>query len=335
MIKSFEVFAKSVAKADKPKNGDHCDYIILQEEPPIVALALADGVGGKPCDYEASATAVKTFFQSLHKSSTEDLKIRLIQACQEADEQVTNAPKRCEKMMTTFCAVVWDGAKGEIHFTSVGDSRIYLQSTSQLEQLTVDDAVEQTKKMGGQTQLRSYITQALGDGTAQFDLQTRSFLPGETCWLASDGFYQAVYQLGEELTPLWKFQDFNQGVTKLFQHYQPHYQDDASVVALRNNTSPTTFDTHFQAWTQQNYPIPVPANLEQPAFIRTIFDQLQVAINAHQADQALHFCELIEMLEIHPVLSAVEKLLGTCQQANFNNQAVYKALRSLLMQAVK
>ncbi|HAS45764.1 MAG TPA: hypothetical protein DCS93_35110 [Microscillaceae bacterium] len=335
MIDSFEVFTKSLAKTGKPKNGDHCDYVVLQQEPLIVALALGDGVGSKPCDGEASATAVTTFLQHIAKSTTQNLRQRMQEACEAADEQVTNAPKNCQGMLTTFVAVVWEVAISQIHYTSVGDSRIYLQSAGHFEQLTEDDAITQTKKVGGQTQLRSYITQVLGAGTAQFDIQTRSFLPNETVWLASDGFYEAIYQIGEMLTALWKYEDFNRGVSDLFQHYQSHYQDDASVIALRNNAIPAAFESDFQAWKQQHYPLPLSANLEQPALIRTIFEQLHLTIQAQQADETLQLCQLIDTLEIQPTLSGIEGLLGACQQANFNHQAVYKALRGLLMKAVK
>ncbi len=331
----FDVFAKSVAKADKSKNGDNCDYTILRESPLLVALALADGVGSKPCDDQASTVAVNAFLEHISKSTTKNIKRRLLEACEEADEQVANAPHRCQGMMTTFIAVVWEAATNQIHYTSVGDSRIYLQSAGQLEQLSTDDAIEQTKKIGAQTQLRSYITRALGTGTVQFDIQTQSFLPGETCWLASDGFYEAVYQVDKTLTDLWRYQDLNQGAAKLFKQYQPHYQDDASVVALRNNAVPVAFETDFRAWAHQNYPIPLPANLEQPACIRIIFDQLHQAVQTQEADEVLRLCELIEDLDIYPTLSAVEMTLGICQQVNFNDQVVYKALRGLLMKAVK
>ena len=339
MVKSFEVFAKSVAKTGKLQNGDYCDYIVLQEKPPIIALALGDGIGSKPCDGKASATAVKTFLQEMAKNTIPDLKKRMVEACEAADEQVTNAPKNCKGMMTTFVAVVWEAAQNHIHYTSVGDSRIYLQSAGQLAQLTKDDAIAQTKKVGGQTQLRSYITQVLGASSAQFDIQTRSFLPSETLWLVSDGFYEAIYQIEEVLTALWKYQDFDRGALELFQHYESHYQDDASVVALRNNAFPVAFDTQFQAqfqaWKQQDYPFPLPANLEQSALIRTIFEQLHWAIQAQQADEALQLCQLIDTLEVQPALGSVEELLRACEQANFSHQAVYKALRGLLMKAVK
>lgn len=335
MYTPFEIFSQSLAKADKPKNGDYCDYVVLNEPSTIVALALADGVGSKPCDYLASATAVNVFLQNISQPSSENLLERIQNACAQADEQVISAPSNCAGMMTTFVAIVWDTAKNLLYYTSVGDSRIYLQRAGSLMQLTQDDSIDKTKKIGGQTQLRSYITRALGTGEVQFDIQSQSFFQGEACWLVSDGFYNALHQIDFELSQLWKYQDFKTGSEKLFQQYQPHYQDDASVVALRLNNASADFESHFQAWKQQNFPESIPANLQQPALIRTIFDQLGQTIKHQQITETLQFCKLITDLEIYPTLKTVEELLQRCQEANFNNQEVYKALRKLLMRAVK
>ena len=88
----------------------------------MVVMALADGVGSKPCDYLASATAVKSFlFHFADNQFQTDIKKRMQMAGDYANQQVVLAPKKCAGMLTTFVAVVWQPQSNTLYYTSAGE----------------------------------------------------------------------------------------------------------------------------------------------------------------------------------------------------------------------
>lgn len=332
----FETFSTSLAKADKPKNGDACDYTVLLDNGKIVAMALADGVGSKPCDYLASATAVQAFLTHFADNNTQtNIKTRMQAACVHANHQVHRSPADCTGMLTTFVAVVLNTAHNELYYTSVGDSRVYRQHQGKLIQLSQDDSIDKTETVGGQTHLKSYITRALGAGEVHFDIQKQPFLPGDACWLSSDGFYNAVHAIGQELPQLWKYLDFEKGANQLFKQYIPHYQDDATVVALRRNDAPPDFTPGFAAWQAQNFEMPLPAILQVTSLTRTIFEVVVQCIRNQAIEETLSWFVLLDRLAIVPDIPLVEGLLQVFGEVKLQSQDVYKAIRTLLAKAAR
>lgn len=332
---TYQTFVASLAKADKKKNGDACQCKVFEEDTQtLVAMVLADGVGSKPCDYKASATAVKAFLQHFEGNPNQtNLKTRIQAAAQYANQQVHQAPAACQGMLTTFVAAVWQVGEPLLYFTSVGDSRLYIQQENEVRQMTQDDAVEKTEKIGGQTYSRSYITEALGAGVVHFDIQTQPFLPNQVCWIASDGFYHAVSAL--PLLQLWRYVNFDYGYGQVFKQYTAHYQDDASVVALRREDASTDFIKVFEQWTKLQNPLPPPANLQSPALARTIFDHTHHYLLQANPPKALHWLTLLDDLDIVLEIAWVEDLLEAFGKAQLNDREIYKRVRALLAKSAQ
>lgn len=332
---TYQTFAASLAKADKKRNGDACQCKVFTERSQtLVAMVLADGVGSKPCDDKASATAVNSFLQHFGDNPDQtNLEARMQAAAQYANQEVHKTTTACQGMMTTFVAVVWRLGEGLLYYTSVGDSRIYIQRANEWIQITEDDAVEKTEKIGSQTYTRSYITEALGAGVVHFDIQTQPFLPSDTCWLASDGFYHAVPPT--HLLSLWRYANFTHGAQQVFKQYTPHYQDDASVVALRREETPTGFAAAFEQWGNSQYLFPLPANLQVPTLVRTIFENTQHSLLQANISKALQWLELLDDLGAVPDLVWVEGLLEAFGKARLNDREIYQKIRALLAKSVQ
>jgi serine/threonine protein phosphatase PrpC len=297
-------------------------------------MVLADGVGSKPCDDKASATAVSSFLQHFGGNPNQtNLEARMQAAAQYANQEVHKTTTACQGMMTTFVAAVWRLGENLLYFTSVGDSRIYIQRANEWIQITEDDAVEKTEKVGSQTYTRSYITEALGAGVVHFDIQTQPFLPNDTCWLASDGFYHAVPYT--TLVSLWRYTNFAYGTQQVFKQYMPHYQDDASVVALRQEETPTGFAEAFEQWENSQCFLPLPANLQLPALVRTIFEKTQHSLLQANTSKALQWLRLLNDLAVVSDLVWVEGLLEAFGKAQLNDGEIYQKIRALLAKSVQ
>lgn len=331
----YEIFVQSLAKTDKLKNGDFCDYTVLQEKEQIVVLALADGVGGKPCDYLASATAVGAFLKYFANDIQPDINRRIQNACQYANKQVIQAPNDCKEMLTTFVVIAWVVTDNVLYYTSVGDSRIYIKHQGEMVLITEDDVTEKVKKAGKHTYVQSYLTKVLGTGELYFDVQKQPFLPGDECWLMSDGFYHALQAHTIDLLQLWKYQDFEKGASELFKKHIAHYQDDASVVALRRNDVVKGFTQHYQQWAEQNGFSEVPTILQQPLLSLIIFEEVAQNLQDRKLTKVMEQLTLISTLDIYPVLSSVEHLLQVFGEHKINHREVYGEIRKLLMKAAR
>lgn len=57
--------------------------------------------------------------------------------------------------MTSLWLAIWEIGKDEIHFLNVGDSRIYIETEADLEQITVDDTRNVLVKRGGEVLCRN------------------------------------------------------------------------------------------------------------------------------------------------------------------------------------
>lgn len=331
----YETFVQSLAKTDKPRNGDFCDYTILQEKEQIVVMALADGVGGKPCDYLASATAVNAFLKYFADDVQPDINHRMQNACQYANKQVIQAPDGCEEMLTTFVAVVWIVTDNVLYCTSVGDSRIYLKHQGEMVLITEDDVTEKVKKVSNQAYVQSYLTKVLGTGELHFDIHRQSFLPGDECWLMSDGFYHALQTHTIDLLQLWKYQDFEKGASELFKKHVVHYQDDASAAALRRNDAEENFPQHYQQWAGQTELSEIPTILQKPTLSRIIFEEIAQSLQNGELAKAMEQLKLISTMNIYPALSSVEHLLQVFGEHKINHREVYGEIRKLLMKAAR
>jgi protein phosphatase len=165
--------------------------------------AVCDGMGGHEGGEIASLLALTAIQDHMTKilPTPQGVREGLAEAMRQANEaiyqrNVEQNRNRYRKMGTTAVAACIVGA--ELHVASVGDSRIYLISRRQCQQLTVDDDVMNLELSSGRTTLSSLLgnrsggalTQALGIiATTSLLPAVQSFVLAEDCLilLCSDG----------------------------------------------------------------------------------------------------------------------------------------------------
>ena len=186
----LETFTKSETDPSKHKCGDYVAHEYLYGK--YWVLALADGVGSRPCDWKASKTTCEQFIAALRESLQHGLSAEAIeQAALKTDTIVSNPPSECKGMMAALSAVVWEHTA---YFVSVGDTRVYrIASTGTLTQLSTDDlkAVnirDRTGKLiltGGSTVTRSGLTNAFGLLNVKVSAKSFPFVMGDTVVLSN------------------------------------------------------------------------------------------------------------------------------------------------------
>ncbi len=185
------------------------DSLSLDQEQRL--FVLADGMGGHAAGEVASRVAVEAIDEfvrltggnqeitwpfGLDESISYDgnrLKTAIRHANRRVLEKVRESAEY-EGMATTVAAVLLDGDVANL--AHVGDSRIYLWSEGELQQLTSDHSWVNEQIQSGAISaeqarshpLRNVVTRALG-GRAELivDVQSRRLQPGEVLLLCSDG----------------------------------------------------------------------------------------------------------------------------------------------------
>ena len=160
---------------------------------------VADGMGGHQAGEVASAAAIEHFCAFLQTNADSDapLEMLLSEATRYANNKVYQLSRENEStqgMGTTFSVCCCDSEN--LYFAHVGDSRIYMLSDGQLNQLTIDHTyVEEMMRQGLMSEEESHndphrhmLTRALG---TEFDVQVDAdcipLRDEDTILLCSDG----------------------------------------------------------------------------------------------------------------------------------------------------
>lgn len=168
-------------------------------------FAVADGMGGHAGGEVASATAVSALgaaFAAEARPDPEALVIAARQANRTVWERAQSDPD-LRGMGTTLAAValVEAAGDGELAVINVGDSRVYMLRSGELEQLTVDHSLIAELVATGQVPAeeaefhpqRHVLTRALGvDADVAVDLLTVTPFRGDRLLLCSDGLIREV-----------------------------------------------------------------------------------------------------------------------------------------------
>ena len=181
-----------------------------------VFVVVADGMGGMAYGCEASHIAVQIFLRSyMAKLTDESVPMALLHALGDANQAVVNLSQEVgeENVGTTLVAAVVHGE--DLHWVSVGDSRLYLLRQGKLTQLTQDHvfaveldrdaangviSLEEAKCHPERPALTGYL------GLPELDLidqnpQAFTLLDGDQVLLCSDGLYAAVDD--KEIAACW------------------------------------------------------------------------------------------------------------------------------------
>ncbi len=174
-------------------------------------LVVADGIGGRSHGEVASGLAVGTvrdYFRSApqtisdynpeYRVNTNHLNCAIMQANSAVYKAALASPELCG-MGTTIAACLLD--QDLLSFAHVGDSRIYLIRSGNIEQLTSDHSfVEEqgrreglTRKEASRSLFKNVLTRALGvDDEVVADLGELTVMAGDMLLLCSDGLYNMI-----------------------------------------------------------------------------------------------------------------------------------------------
>jgi serine/threonine protein phosphatase PrpC len=193
-------------------NNEDCFRIVS----PLNLFVLADGMGGEAHGEVASALAVETVVKhciegkedpsaallGAAKPGLTPKSRRLLSAIHLANQKVFQSaeehPER-QGMGATLTSAWIDGP--QLSVGHVGDSRVYLLRTGQLQQLTSDHSLvaEQVRRglltatEAEQSNLQSVLLRALGtQAQVEVDVEEVGLFPGDVLLLCSDGLTRMV-----------------------------------------------------------------------------------------------------------------------------------------------
>jgi protein phosphatase len=174
----------------------------------LSVFAVADGVGGEAAGDVASRTAVRAFARSvvLRERRGQTLPDACASAVIDAGEAVRQASaggaeggvaadRRPGTTLTALCV-----RDGETVLTHVGDSRAYRLRAGTLSPLTEDHSLTaelvRSRAIGPGEAVRhahrNVLTQALGTGPVQPQVEVVPLQPGDVVLLCTDGVYKTV-----------------------------------------------------------------------------------------------------------------------------------------------
>lgn len=241
------VSAKTDIGLKRSTNQDSFSYGQL-EKGAVTWAVVCDGMGGMAAGNVASSSAVEIIAAALEqnlspKSSASFVRNLLKTSIESANARVYDMASQNEEMRgmgTTVVATVI--VKGTAYFAHAGDSRAYLYSGGQLNQITKDHSIVQTLIEKGQLTEdeaknhpnKNIITRALGVASyIDIDFDEREVSMGDTVLLCTDGLTNCI---DDDLIKLASSDnDFDSLAERLVElANQNGGSDNITVVAVKN-----------------------------------------------------------------------------------------------------
>lgn len=209
-----QLYTYSQSASGRSRNGDHLG---IYESDKLLVLVLSDGVGGRPCDAEASALLCQTVLRPFEEQD-EWLPWRqmLGLALQEAFQQLYKTEGACKGMRATLTLLAYDKARNEMLYFNCGDSELLLLSEVDTRLLTPASSFEPALE-----QIPDNI-QAFGP-----------LAPGMAFALASDGFTDNRKAYCTELRLAVFSPDMHSRLDQLMALNRATQYDDMSLAVLR------------------------------------------------------------------------------------------------------
>ncbi len=202
------ITATAVARTDvgmvRKNNQDNCLVHALERGGTHYALwVVADGMGGGARGEVASELAITTVRDHMESSPWTEPEAALRAAFSRANSRVFDegsgfGESTRSAMGTTLVAVLVDENSGNAWFANVGDSRAYVISNGQMEQVSADHSVVGALVAAGRitadeartAKERNVITRSIGmDRSVDIDVFAGPIAPGERVLLCSDGLH--------------------------------------------------------------------------------------------------------------------------------------------------
>jgi hypothetical protein len=210
-----------------------------------VVLAVADGVGSRPCDWRASEVACSSALEGVEGASG-PLGGQVESGIRQAHWTVGRETGQCEGMLAAVALAAWPRGSEEVVFAGVGDTRIYRIRPGRVEQITEDDVETKTIRQDSRTSLpgapstyrRDFLTQALGgDYELEIDVKEVPFPSGAGLALASDGAFP-IGGFESKLRRIFERPDLEGSLSEWFDSSGLSNADDATLALLRRSGLP-------------------------------------------------------------------------------------------------
>lgn len=196
----------------KRRDVNQDNFIIRKYSDDVLAAVVCDGMGGANGGNVASNLAVDSFMKELDEYESEhpsffgeseedilDCLSAAVTAANRAVYKLGSSDTALTGMGTTLVACIVSGEK--IYVVNVGDSRLYLITDGEIEQVTHDHSYVQalidfgtlSPEDAKHSKLKNMITRAVGTGkTVDADLFVHEVKPGTYAVLCSDGLTNHV-----------------------------------------------------------------------------------------------------------------------------------------------
>ena len=339
MENRFNIFGISQMDKDKSKCGDYFLFHILHDK--FIVLALADGVGSRPCDWLASKTTCEKFIEiACEKIGNSFDANDLVHICNEVDKYVSNPPANCKGMMSTLVAVIWNTEDHFLHFVNVGDSRIYkISKDDQIVQISADDVKavnvrDRNGKLilsGGYTITRSGLTNAFGLSNVKITPQLCEFNGGDTIILASDGFYNCSPDFDRDMLKVAHSINLTESVSHLIHRYRDYQNDDSTVLLLRNNTIQLDLPENKVLIDYSE----IKDKMAKFQIIGLMYEKLKQCIIHKNQDLALATLTLMDTESILPSKMMLDEIIVLMKKENYTDSKILNGIVNLIRKGMK
>ncbi len=165
----MRVFQQSIPKPGRRRNGDHLS--IFEDEKLFIAC-VADGVAGRPCDYQAAKLASEGLIRH-YLGNYRELGIRqgMAKSLCATFAELYATTGDCRGMRSTLLALIIDKQEKHFYYLGIGDSRLLYFRGEEVKNLAPETPFEPA--------LDSLSAQAKDGGP---------LLPGAAFALMTDGF---------------------------------------------------------------------------------------------------------------------------------------------------
>lgn len=333
--RAFERASQSVKGPKKAQNGDHA---LTEEHGEAVVLAVADGVGSRPCDWRASEVACESALEEMAQTSG-TWPERVKDAVEKAHWAVGRETGRCEGMLAAIVIAVWPRGADEIFYAGVGDARIYRIYPSRIEQVTEDDKKTKTIRQDSRTSLpgapstyrRDVLTQALG---GNYDLSVNvsrdSFPPGAGLALVSDGAYPLGGFEGK-LQGIFGRPGLEEALSGWLQPSSLNNEDDATISLMRR--SGLTEETREQCRSALEQSVDCrELGLHPHLMVRMLLEETQSALQAGEEGRAGRCVSYMRKFSVAPGQNRLADLLDQIAEHPAFGREVFEQVLELARQ---
>lgn len=339
-MKKYAIAGKTNKNQNKKFNGDYFEFASVNG---FEILTLADGVGSRPCDYEASKLSCNLFIEKCKAALKPDspIDVFMTDSLADIDIHLSEMKGKCQGLLACFVAVIWPVDKDYFYFVNLGDTRLYIYTQSnEIIQITKDEAEESVvRDKSGKvtffsegTVAKSLITNSLGIGNSHIKIESHECSSADMLMLSSDGFYgcnhDAIALLIKNCT---KYEDLQKGFDKTFSALDFNFKDDATVLMLRRNDFDLFSASSEQLKNQISVLDQIPKNLQLTFLIK----QLEQNLIDQNSDNCLILISIMNERALFPAQKTIDHLLNLYLKQGLSDARIYNGLVEILVLSKK